>query len=370
MLQTLVPAIACFFVTLLAMLALRPLAIATDLLDRPGGRKMHDGAIPVVGGLAMFVGAVFGIGLATAIPSQVSAALLSACALLVTVGLMDDRFDLSPWSRLPAQIGAAALLSLGTGATVTTLGSPLGATELTLSGVGAHAFTILITVAAINAFNMLDGMDGLAGALAMVAFLAIASVAWAAGVPSVTAVSLVMLGAVAAFLVFNLPMRCNREVRCFMGDAGSTVLGLTVAWLAVTVSQEPVRAVAPVTVLWIVALPLYELIWSTVRRVTHGVSPFIADSAHFHHLLLQAGFGVRGAFGVLTALAAGLAALGIVVERQLSQYQSFLLLVFMGFVVTRLMCRAEFLWRLTPDCLRRLPSLTPGKPPLPRSPKR
>src|SRR6185436_15416674 len=75
-------AFACFFATLLAMAALRPVAVVVDLVDKPGGRKTHRGEIPVVGGLAMFLGCVFGIGLLQG-GQFVSASLLSAAALVV-----------------------------------------------------------------------------------------------------------------------------------------------------------------------------------------------------------------------------------------------------------------------------------------------
>src|SRR6185436_8747057 len=91
-------AAACFFATLLAMAALRPVAVAVELVDKPGGRKTHRGDIPVVGGLAMFIGCIFGIGLLPA--SQfVTASMLSAAALVVLVGLLDDRFEISPVAR-------------------------------------------------------------------------------------------------------------------------------------------------------------------------------------------------------------------------------------------------------------------------------
>src|SRR5688572_1333722 len=90
------PAAASFFLCLLAMFALRPLAVAVDLIDRPdGGRKVHKGEVPIVGGIAMFIGVVLGIGLVP-LPAESGAAFLAACALLVTIGLLDGRFDLSP----------------------------------------------------------------------------------------------------------------------------------------------------------------------------------------------------------------------------------------------------------------------------------
>ena len=102
-------AVACFFATLLAMAALRPVAVAVELVDKPGGRKTHHGEIPVVGGLAMFIGCIFGVGLLP-FSQFVSASLLSAAALVVLVGLLDDRFEISPIARLTAHLVAAVLV--------------------------------------------------------------------------------------------------------------------------------------------------------------------------------------------------------------------------------------------------------------------
>jgi UDP-GlcNAc:undecaprenyl-phosphate GlcNAc-1-phosphate transferase len=356
------PAAASFSLCLLAIFALRPLAIAVDLIDRPGGRKTHHGEVPIVGGLAMFLGVVLGTGLLPLADAS-GTSFLAACAVLVTVGLIDDRFDLSPWTRLPAQIASAFLLMVGSGAIVTTLGDPLGNGTLSLSGLAAPVFTILITIAAINAFNMLDGMDGLAGAMALITLIALSYLSLSSGLVVPAGVSLVLAGSVCAFLIFNFPTRLNRPLRCFMGDAGSTLLGFSVAWLCIQISQGPVKGAAPVTTLWIVALPLYELVWSTIRRLVRGVSPFRADSDHFHHLLLKAGFGVRGAFAVFVAIAAVLAGVGMAADHiGLPDHYSFMLLIATGAAVIQLMHRADLLWKLIPESLRRLPPLEAQAP--------
>ena len=353
MLSQVTAAAASFFTCWLAIVALRPIAIAVDLVDRPGGHKIHHGDIPVVGGLAMFLGIVLGMGLLP-LPGPSSGAFLAACAILVTVGLIDDRFDLSPWTRLPGQIAAAVVLVIGSGAMVVTLGNPFGTGVVYFSEYGAIAFTIFIIIAAINAFNMLDGTDGLAGTVALTSFLAIAYVSYTAGLMMPLTISLVMIGAVGAFLLFNVPVRENATAQCFMGDAGSTLLGFSVAWLCIQISQGVTRPVTSVTTLWFVALPLYELVWSTIRRVIRGVSPFKADTDHFHHLLLKAGFGPRGAFAVFATLTCVLAAVGLLCQHyELPDRISLLVLAVLGCVTIRLMYRARLLWVLVPGSIRR-----------------
>jgi UDP-GlcNAc:undecaprenyl-phosphate/decaprenyl-phosphate GlcNAc-1-phosphate transferase len=355
------PAVASCALCLMAVLALRPLAIAVDLIDRPGGRKTHHGDVPIVGGLAMYLGVVLGISLLSPVDPTVGP-FLAACTVLVTVGLIDDRFDLSPWTRLPAQICAAIVLVVGAGALITTIGDPFGFGEVTLSGGSSVIFTILTIIAAINAFNMLDGMDGLAGATALISLIALAVMAWP-GDASTIGLCFVIGGSICAFLVFNLPTHTNRSVRCFMGDAGSTLLGFCVACVCIRVSQGVTsgKPVAPVATLWAVAMPLYELFWTTLRRILRGTSPFRADTSHFHHLLLKAGFGVRGAFAVFVVLASLLAACGVITSSlDVPAVYSFLMLVGAGVGVVMLMYRADLLWRVVPESMRRIAPLDGG----------
>jgi UDP-GlcNAc:undecaprenyl-phosphate GlcNAc-1-phosphate transferase len=348
-------ALACFFATVLAMSALRPVAVVVDLVDKPGGRKTHHGEIPVVGGLAMFIGCVFGVGLLP--PTQfVSASLLSAAALVVLVGLLDDRFEISPVARLTAHL-VAAVLVLATSAdlSITTLGRPFSSSLVEFSQLGGSAFTCVAIVGAINAFNMLDGMDGLAGTMAFNALLALTCLTSLTGDASVGSISIVLCGAVAAFLIFNIPAKFNRRFRCFMGDAGSTLLGFMLACLCISASQGIGPKLSPTTTLWIVAIPLYELLWTTMRRILKGRSPFQPDRAHFHHNLLDAGFGVRGAFFVLICIGVALSLTAIGIHYfEVPDAISFSLWLLSGLGMIILMHNARVLWYIVPARLRRV----------------
>lgn len=346
-------AVASFFATLLAMAALRPVAVAVELVDKPGGRKTHHGDIPVVGGLAMFMGCTFAIGLLP--PSAFfSAGLISAATLVVLVGLLDDRFELSPYARLTAHVVAATLVLTVSKLSITTLGNPFGDQEVAFGPLASAGFTCVAVVGAINAFNMLDGMDGLAGTMAFVSLIGIAILSGMIGDLTTASVSVVICSGVAAFLIFNIPASFNRRFRCFMGDAGSTLLGFLLACLCIVISQGEGVKVSPTTTLWMVALPLYELLWTTIRRLLRGQSPFRPDRAHFHHKLLEAGFGVRGAFFVLIFLGAILASAGLLVHSfELDNALGFALWLLSGLGMVVLMHHAEVLWRVVPDRFRR-----------------
>jgi len=341
------PAAASFSLCLLAMLALRPLAIAVNLIDRPGGRKLHDGDVPVVGGLGMLLGIILGLGLLP-LPDWTTGTLLAACAILVTVGLIDDRFGLSPWLRLPAQIAAAVILVLGSQAVITTLGEPFGM-PMQLEGMTSYVITVVCIIAAINAFNMLDGMDGLAGALAIVALVALAILAGQSGNTVILSISVVIIGAITAFLISNLPVKANRRVRCFMGDSGSTLLGLALAWLCINASQDPAPVARPVTMLWIVAIPLYDLCWTVIRRSIQGIPPFRSDQGHLHHMVLRAGIGVQGAFMLMFVIAVFLASIGVTLDRAgTSDSWSLALFFAAGVFIVWLLCSPKVLRTLIP----------------------
>ena len=104
---------------------------------------------------------------------------------------------------------------------------------------------------------------------------------------------LALMGCILGFLIFNWPSKRTRNVRAFMGDAGSTMLGFSLAWLSLNLSQGPARVISPVVALWIFALPIYDLFSSMARRVSVGASPFHGDSEHLHHLLRRFGFSSR-----------------------------------------------------------------------------
>jgi UDP-GlcNAc:undecaprenyl-phosphate GlcNAc-1-phosphate transferase len=164
-------------------------------------------------------------------------------------------------------------------------------------GLGSLAlpFSAFAVVALINAFNMLDGLDGLAGSAGLVAFGGIMYVSSITGSESTLLVAGSMFGAVAAFLLFNLPLKFNRAMRTFMGDAGSTLLGFTMAGLALKLSQPAPESVglSPIVVLWMMPIPVFEVFASTFRRMVKGMPPTQADSGHFHHVLIASGFSVR-----------------------------------------------------------------------------
>src|SRR5690606_21104634 len=123
--------------------------------------------------------------------------------------------------------------------------------------------------------------------------------------------SVLMLAVITGFLLFNLPLPFNRPVRVFMGDAGSTSLGLAVAALGIALCQAPEARIAPVTGLWLIAVPVFDLFSAIARRLIAGRSVFEPDHHHLHHLLIEQGFSHRSALGLMLGLAVLFASLGL-----------------------------------------------------------
>lgn len=351
-------ALVAFLVTLIFMFALRPLAHAMGLVDRPGGRKAHVGIVPVIGGISMYLGMLAVLPLVDPPPTGLWSFLVAA-GLLVAVGAIDDRFDVPPMVRLITQGTAGLILCLGAGLVAENLGNLLFFGDIHL-GLFAVPFTVLVTISVINAFNMLDGMDGLAGSVSLSSLLLVAFASVAFGGGAGLSLAALAMAVVLAFLVFNFPTPFNRPVRAFMGDAGSTLLGFTVVWLGLRLAHGPESVISPVTALWIAALPIFDLFISFARRLRKGQSPFRADREHFHHILLRAGLSERQVLSVMVAIALLVGLTGILAHQAGVPDGVLLLgLILLGFGQYMVVRRA---WRLARWLGRRRRQML-GRPP-------
>lgn len=136
---------------------------------------------------------------------------------------------------------------------------------------------------AINAYNMVDGIDGQLGALSCVTFVALAILFGLGGREDLALWCLGLIVALAAYLLFNLSLFGARN-KIFMGDAGSMVIGFSVLWLVLLATQGPQAVMRPVTALWLIAIPLMDMVTVMVRRLLRRQSPFKAGRDHLHHI--------------------------------------------------------------------------------------
>ncbi|EDF3977599.1 UDP-N-acetylglucosamine--undecaprenyl-phosphate N-acetylglucosaminephosphotransferase [Salmonella enterica subsp. enterica serovar Typhimurium] len=303
--------ISIFLFTTIFIFLARKVAIKIGLVDKPNFRKRHQGVIPLVGGISVFAGICFMFGLSDYYIPHLSLYLICA-GVLVFVGAMDDRFDICVKIRAVVQAVIAVVMMVIAKLHLGSLGYIFGPWELVLGPFG-YFLTLFAVWAAINAFNMVDGIDGLLGGLSSVSFAAMGLILWFDGQTSLAMWCFAMIAAILPYIMLNLGI-LGRRYKVFMGDAGSTLIGFTVIWLLLETTQGKTHSISPVTALWIIAIPLMDMVAIMYRRLRKGMSPFSPDRQHIHHLVMRAGFTSRQAFVLITLAAAILAGVGVTAE--------------------------------------------------------
>lgn len=307
-----ITSISAFFFAYLSIKVLKPLAVEVGLVDKPNARKTHSGHIPLIGGISIFVAVLFAslIWLPDTLEMRMY---LIASAMMVFIGALDDKFDISVRVRLVGQIIIASLMIYGVGGYISELGNLLGVGNVSLGVLGVF-FTYFAIVSVINAFNMVDGIDGLVGSLSLNTFASIAVLLLISGSNDYIAYPLMLATATLPYLLFNLCVFPKTVKKIFMGDAGSMFIGLSVVWLLTMATQGENASFRPVTALWICAIPLMDILAIVIRRIKKGQSPFKPDRDHLHHIFMRIGFSDRQALLVISIAAALFSLIGILGE--------------------------------------------------------
>lgn len=266
--------------TLVLTPIVREICIHRRLYDSVGLLKIHSRPIPRLGGLAITLGIVAGLGFAGRLSQMQGWPFFAGLILIWVAGFSDDIWRLSPTLRLVAQIAAAILLWFG--------GWRLPWLKPDLVNLAVVCFMALFFI---NAFNFLDGADGLCAGVAGIIAAAYLLMPGFALSSFGSAVAWSLLGVSAGFLVSNFP-----PARIFMGDSGSTVLGFGVAFLAFDfyrANAMTLRGLALAFPLLMSALPLLDGILAVLRRLHEKRSPLNGDRRHFYDLLLEIGWSPR-----------------------------------------------------------------------------
>lgn len=315
--------LGAFALVVILLPVLIRLAPRIGLVDAPSERKRHRGSVPLVGGLAVFI-ALAAVLLARHAQAPGVAALLAAGTLLVGVGVADDRAHIHPRWRFLFQIAACVLMILGAGVVLDDFGQLLGPFTAKL-GWFALPVTVFCVVGATNATNMIDGMDGLSAGMLLVALagLAGAAILGGAGLGGLPELP-VLAGALLAYGLFNLRLPGRPRALTFFGDAGTLLTGFVLAWLLVRHSQGPGRIIAPVTALWLFAVPLIDTVFLMIERARHGHGMTEADRRHLHHAFLRSGWSVNATLLALLGAATVMAAAGLLLlASDLAEYVAF-----------------------------------------------
>lgn len=281
--------ITAFVVTLIAIPPIIHLVKKYRLYDVPSDRKEHSTPIPTMGGIAIVGGMMMAMFLWFPFSSQVAQiSFFFSIIVLFALGIMDDLKDLSARYKFIVQISLALLIAIA-GIRITSFEGLFGVYELPITA--QYTFTILAIVGITNAFNLIDGIDGLAGGLGFMSLITLGMFLTMSGDVNTALIAFALAGALFAFLYFNF-----NPAKIFMGDTGSLVLGFVIAVLCIRLMQinviipNPIVLNAPVFVLGVVFIPVFDTIRVFAVRIWKGKSPFEADKTHIHHLLTNQGF--------------------------------------------------------------------------------
>jgi UDP-GlcNAc:undecaprenyl-phosphate GlcNAc-1-phosphate transferase len=277
-----------FSLTIVFIKAFYQPAIAIGLIDAPCGRKTHSGTVPLIGGLAVFSA----ICLSAILHGQLFdefRLFFASLFILVSIGILDDIYTLSPRSRFLAQIIAALLMIFPGQVCLSNLGNLLGFGDIILHGFSVP-FTVFCVVGVVNAINMIDGIDGLAGGVVLIVLALFGSAALITGIGSYAILIYLLASAVLAFTAFNMRLPWRPKAVVFLGDAGSTMLGFSIAWIAIFLTSQGESSLSPIAGVWIVGVPVVDTLSIILRRLLKGRSPFSADREHIHHILQHVGF--------------------------------------------------------------------------------
>lgn len=262
------------------------LAPRLGTMDQPAARRVHTAPIPRFGGLPLFV-AFFGAVAVSLIyprsdPFELTrlAGLFLGALVLFALGAYDDHRELSAWPQLVAQI-VAACIAVASGVLIQEVRNPFGGT-LEFDLWFSVPFTIFWIVGMTNTVNWLDGIDGLAGGVIAIAGIVLLFHALSIPQYSIALLALALIGAVLGFLPFNFA-----PARIFMGSAGALFVGYALGVLSI------IGAARVAFALLVLGIPIVDVAWQIMSRLRAGKSPFVADSRHLHHRLLDAGLSQR-----------------------------------------------------------------------------
>lgn len=278
-----------------------------NLIDAPGGRKQHSNATPTVGGLVLYISILAGTLFLNPEPKLFW--MISSVSILVVVGALDDVLGLSVKIRLGAQSVASLTMIAGGQLYVASFGLHLDVLE-SIPIWFAICFTTIAIIGITNGFNMVDGIDGLASGHALVS-LTVAAFAMLSGHGAIPQLTWFLMFFSATLTFFLINMKFTPLKKVFLGDSGSMLLGFIVGWMLVYYSQDPIAAIHPVSAIWCIALPVWDVITVVCLRLASGASPFSSDRNHLHYLIIE--LGVRPKFTLLSILcsAAGIGFFGV-----------------------------------------------------------
>ena len=309
---------------------IRQLACQVGAVDQPSPRKIHQTATPLLGGVAVYLAFLLALlvnagGMVDPlIATEGMLGVLIGGTLMFLVGMRDDIREVPALTKLPMQIVAAGIV-IWSGKLLSLFPHGLAGDTLNV------LLTVLWIVGITNAFNFLDGMDGLATGLAIIIAFFMGIVAFQTNQPVLGWVAVALIGAGLGFLPYNFKPKAPASI--FLGDAGSTFLGFTLACLAVKGNWADGRPIVSMsTPSLIFGILIYDMVHTTVERIYTGKVRTLKEyleyvgKDHMHHRLERALGSRTDAVLMIFLLSIALGLAGVVLRSARTVEALFLLL--------------------------------------------
>jgi UDP-N-acetylmuramyl pentapeptide phosphotransferase/UDP-N-acetylglucosamine-1-phosphate transferase len=302
--QTLASLITSFILTFL----LTPLVIGffkkKNIMDKPGGRKIHTGDTPSMGGIAIFLGMVIALLIWMPLPGlQRFKFFYGAMGIMFIVGLRDDLVPVRPTVKLAAQLLSSCMVIFLMDIKLNSLYGIFTIEELpNLISFFLSLFTLIVIT---NSYNLIDGLDGLASSIGIIAFFFFGIYFFLVGQTYYSMVCFAFIGALIAFLNFNW-----EPSRIFMGDTGALLIGFALAVVSIKFidynhylpEETPFKLTSSVAVaISVIIIPLFDTLRVFISRAMKKKSPFSPDKTHLHHILMRLGFSHSGTTLIMIA---------------------------------------------------------------------
>lgn len=297
--------VCAFLLAFLSTPFVKTLAKKIGAIDIPKDkRRMHTDSVPLIGGLAIFLGFLVSTVIFTEIDIKIIA-ILSGALIMVVLGVFDDKYALGAKFKLMIQIIAAAIPVIA-GVRIERIILPFLKSGGIEFGWLAYPITILWIVALTNAVNLIDGLDGLAAGVSAIASFSMFLIALMQGNYVIAVMSAALVGACCGFLPYNFS-----PASIFMGDTGSTFLGFVMASLSV-LGLFKIHAIISFAVPFIAfGIPIFDTSFAIFRRIKEHRPIMSPDRGHLHHRLVDMGFSHKQAVLIIYAICIVLGAVAV-----------------------------------------------------------
>ena len=284
--------IMAFAISFVSIPPIVELARTKGLYAMPNGRTSHLLATPYLGGVAVFTGLI----LTTVVMGGSSFMhdliyIIAGLIIILFVGLKDDMLVIKPYKKLTGQLIATGIIVVLGDIRIDHFHGVLGLQEIPF--LASVFFTIFVFIVIVNGLNLIDGIDGLASGVGTIIAFTLGTWFWMAGIVPYAILSFALAGSLIAFFYFNVFSKKNK---IFLGDAGSLIVGFTIAIITIQFLNYQTLALnhvninaAPAVAFGILIIPLFDTLRVFSLRISQGRSPFSADRQHLHHVLLDLG---------------------------------------------------------------------------------